>query len=1001
MSCLPVVLVLALAPGAELPADFTLPPAPGPHVAKASQQDNGSAFRSGEPLVATSYFYWYDAESKSHVIDHDGSDALTDHPPTLEGFSYKNVDWHREQLLDMIAAGIDVAMPVYWGTPLGHENWSDLGLPKLVAARERLLAEGKRPPAIGLFYDTSTLQFSNGGYHIDLTTPAGRLWFYGTIRNFFSQIPPKHRAAIDGKPLVFLYASAFAKRVDESLFPAVREMFQRDFGSDLYLVKMRGWPGKADSEYEWGGALAPQFLDTAAIGPGYDHSAVPGRTPLVRSREDGQFYQKAWQRLLVKEPDKRPWLVHVETWNEFHEGTDVCESREFGRKYIELTRTFADQFHARRKLDRSVLGPVRTQGTASPGRSEGVAIAPKPDGDGPVVEKAIQGRAAWSTTQNKHSPTTRYLYFNVDEGFLYDADESVEVTVSYLDAGPKEFLIEYDSSDEKLEGLRQQFREGPRQAIEGTGEWKETRFTLAHARFADRANGADFRLTALGSDLVVSQVSVRVLAATASATAEKSQAKSLVHDLTPLHDPARILVNPHKGWYHHFPDNHPDKYQIARDADLLEFPGMDHLYIRLAWSYLEPKEGQFDWAVIDRIIEKWTAHGLGIAFRISCKETSTDRIEQQFATPRWVMEAGAKGGYYRSGKAVGPDGPWEPAFDDPIFLAKLDNFLAAFAARYDRQPWVRYVDIGSIGDWGEGHTYAGSRKECGFAARKQHVDLHLKHFKHALLVATDDYVYALSDPAERQTLHQYLLDKGISYRDDSIMVNGYFPGASDRFTVRSPEFFADAYLRTPTVFELEHYGAVKKLGNWEGRADSAVAKYGKGKKGADFCRGALELLHASYIGYHGDARQWLTDNPELTRELLNRCGYWLFPKSIELPATLVAGTRLPLALTVENRGVAPPYAPYELRVKLAGDGGSVVQVLAKGCKSWLPGEPVRSSYEFQLPPDVKPGKYWLAIGLFDSSTGKERPVDFALKASAGDAEGYYRLVPVSVATGIR
>ena len=50
---------------------------------------------------------------------------------------------------------------------------------------------------------------------------------------------------------------------------------------------------------------------------------------------------------------------------------------------------------------------------------------------------------------------------------------------------------------------------------------------------------------------------------------------------------------------------------------------MDHLYIRLAWAYLEPKEGQFDWAVIDRIIEKWTAHGLGIAFRISCKETST------------------------------------------------------------------------------------------------------------------------------------------------------------------------------------------------------------------------------------------------------------------------------------------------------------------------------------------------------------------------------------------
>ncbi|HRZ91809.1 MAG TPA: beta-galactosidase, partial [Candidatus Paceibacterota bacterium] len=208
-----------------------------------------------------------------------------------------------------------------------------------------------------------------------------------------------------------------------------------------------------------------------------------------------------------------------------------------------------------------------------------------------------------------------------------------------------------------------------------------------------------------------------------------------VHELSPLHDAARLLVNPDKGWYHHYPDNHINKYVIAQDADLLEFPGMDHLYIRLAWAYLEPKEGQFDWAIIDRIIEKWTAHGLGIAFRISCKETSTDRIEQQFATPRWVMEAGARGGHYRAGKPAGPDGPWEPEFDDPIFLAKLDRFLAAFAARYDGKPWLRYLDIGSIGDWGEGHTWAGSRKVCSFAARKQHVDIHLKHFRRTLLVA--------------------------------------------------------------------------------------------------------------------------------------------------------------------------------------------------------------------------------------------------------------------------
>ena len=120
---------------------------------------------------------------------------------------------------------------------------------------------------------------------------------------------------------MFLYASAFARRVDAELLPAVRAMFRRDFGTDLFLVKMHGWPGEADSEYQWGGALAPQFLDTAGLGPGYDHSAVPGRTPLVRKREDGQFYRRAWQRLLTKDVATPAVAGAVETWNEFHEGT--------------------------------------------------------------------------------------------------------------------------------------------------------------------------------------------------------------------------------------------------------------------------------------------------------------------------------------------------------------------------------------------------------------------------------------------------------------------------------------------------------------------------------------------------------------------------------------------------------------------------------------------------------------------------------------------------------
>ncbi len=508
-----VLAVAMILPAAELPADFALPDAPGPHVGVAvADQAASGGFRSGEPLIVTSYFYWYDVETNAHVIDHDGTDALTDHPPTLEGFSYKNVDWHAAQLTDMIAAGIDVALPVYWGSPVGDHGFSNAGLPPLVEARHRLIEQGKRPPEIGLFYDTSTLQYNARGYHVDLTTDAGRQWFYGTIRDFFSLIPPADRATIDGKPLVFLYASAFAKAVDERLFPATREKFRCDFGTDLFLVKMSGWPGEADSRYQWGGALRPQLLETAGIGPGYDHSAVPGRTPLVRSRDGGRFYEFSWHRLLRLDPATRPWLVHLETWNEFHEGTEICETAEYGRQYIEATRKFADLFHGRRQVLPADFPAPRPLVAATPEKSDGLWLTPKPEGDGPTERKTIAGRAAWTTVPNQHSPTSRYMYFDVEDYFLYDGDETLEVTVDYLDLGAREFLIEYDSCDPRLSGLVQQFRAGPRQKITGSSQWREATLRIERARFAGRSNGADFRLTALNGDLAVSKVTVRRVA---------------------------------------------------------------------------------------------------------------------------------------------------------------------------------------------------------------------------------------------------------------------------------------------------------------------------------------------------------------------------------------------------------------------------------------------------------------------------------------------------------
>ena len=46
-------------------------------------------------------------------------------------------------------------------------------------------------------------------------------------------------------------------------------------------------------------------------------------------------------------------ILAAETWNEFSEGTDIQETVEAGRQYIDLTRRYVDQFKGLIKISAS------------------------------------------------------------------------------------------------------------------------------------------------------------------------------------------------------------------------------------------------------------------------------------------------------------------------------------------------------------------------------------------------------------------------------------------------------------------------------------------------------------------------------------------------------------------------------------------------------------------------------------------------------------------------
>ena len=502
---LPLVAVMA--------AEHAIPPAFGSYVnLKPGDFAETRSFRTTDRIVGTYYFYWYDAPSKAHVVDGDGTDALTTHPPALEGLSYKSAAWHRKQLEDMIAAGIDVVLPVFWGAPSeqstkAHLHWSYEGLPPLVQAREELLRAGKQPPRVGLFYDTSTLRHNAWGEHQDLTTQRGREWFYATVRDFFSLIPPKHWAMIDDKPIVLLYSAAFAKAHDQSVVDYLRGEFPKQFGGRApWLAREVSWHVKADSVVAWGGALGMKNPGgVASVGPGYDHSAVPGRTPLIVDRRGGAFYEEQWLKLLRRPPN----FVMVETWNEWHEGTDVAESKEYERKYIELTRKYSDLF-------KQGWRPTWSKGTYSDANSVNIMLGAEnreaglkqiDNDDGqtmPVIFAERTGRAV-----NSSPNYGRYVYFSVDDSFKASDTTSFTLEIEYFDAATGRLFVEFDGSDENAPFSGAYTRSPESVKLRGAKSWQRARFTLKGTKFSNGQNrGADFRLVVEAPELAVGKVTL-------------------------------------------------------------------------------------------------------------------------------------------------------------------------------------------------------------------------------------------------------------------------------------------------------------------------------------------------------------------------------------------------------------------------------------------------------------------------------------------------------------
>jgi hypothetical protein len=372
--------------------------------------------------------------------------------------------------------------------------------------------------------------------------------------------------------------------------------------------------------------------------------------------------------------------------------------------------------------------------------------------------------------------------------------------------------------------------------------------------------------------------------------------------------------------------------------------------------------------------------GVPFSFRIMCAWMSSKAL----ATPQWVFDKGAKGDkiaipHVEKG-VTNYVTQISPHFDDPVFMAEHKRFIAALGQRYDGNPLIAGLDIGSYGHWGEWHCgglppdtnrYVAAEaraklkwvppRKYPFEIRKQYADWYLENFKKTPIVfMTDDWEvlrYALGDgPTAR-----------VGLRRDG---------------VASPWHFKRWIGTTP-------YDAIPRMGDvWKDRP-VWFEFFGSGKsileKGWDLPYAIEWMLtnHVTVVNTCPFSPWQLKDDP-VHYPLLRKIDLYAGARLVPLKAKVRrAGRRVTVELSGVNKGVARIHLPYVAQIVVTDTAGREVMVhdAAADPGSWLPG-PFRLVDAFDLPTDSQ-GELNLALRLHHRH-GIFRNFRFAARETAPD-----------------
>ena len=401
-------------------------------------------------------------------------------------------------------------------------------------------------------------------------------------------------------------------------------------------------------------------------------------------------------------------------------------------------------------------------------------------------------------------------------------------------------------------------------------------------------------------------------------------------------------------------------------------------YFRVYWNFIEPEQGQYNWAMIDKALKTAAERGQTLMLRLPPYSADVD-------VPAW----------YR--KMVGKEVPskiakWRVDPEDPNYIKYYGGMIRALGERYDGHPDIESVDISLVGYWGEGEGSHLLTEQTRIGLINVYLDNFRKTFltfqplngdapDAGVLVKNTNIAASWPDGILNGTGPQM---RNLGWRLDCLGDMGFHPGSKwnhmtdvyPRDIVKSG--MSEAWKKAPVTMEI--CGTFLR---W-------LEKEKYNKDTVEYIFGQALKWHISSFNAKSSAVPDVYS--PLVNEWLNKMGYRFVLRRFTYPSSVKLQGQLPITTWWENRGVAPIYKDYKFAVRLSNVKETKIFVTSAYLPDWLPGDIVHDEILY-IPHGMQPGNYNIEIAIVS-------PVSFEPRvklAIAGiNEDGWYPLGEIIV-----